>query len=90
MITLRVSLRSVLGFTIHFANTINKHRQRHKKHAGCLFTLTNSDAPLSEERVHVVDICHELAVTEGEISYVSARLSSCQHLDQSWREKQDC
>lgn len=32
----------------------------------------------------VVDICHELAVTKCEISHVSARLGSCQHLEQSW------
>lgn len=51
---------------------------------GC---LTNTDVPLGEEGVHLVDICHELAVTKGEISDVSARLSSCQHLDQSWKER---
>lgn len=52
--------------------------------------LTDTDAPLSEERVHVVDICHELAVTKGEIGYISARLSSCQHLEQSWRKRSLC
>lgn len=31
-----------------------------------------------------MDICHELAVTKCEISHVSARLGSCQHLEQSW------
>lgn len=45
--------------------------------------LTDTDLPSSEERVHVVDICHELAVTKGEIGHISARLSSCQHLEQS-------
>lgn len=49
--------------------------------------LTNTDIPLGEEGVHVVDICHELVVTKGEIGDVSARLSSCQHLDQSWRKR---
>lgn len=46
--------------------------------------LTHADVVQSEEGVHVVDICHELAVTECEISHVSARLGSCQHLEQSW------
>lgn len=31
-----------------------------------------------------MDICHELAVAEGEISHVPARLGSCQHLQQRW------
>lgn len=49
-----------------------------------VFLLTDTNVVQSEERVHVVDICHELAVTKCEISHVSARLSSCQHLEQSW------
>lgn len=40
---------------------------------------------LAEEGVHVVDICHELAVAEGEISHVPARLGSCQHLQQRFQ-----
>lgn len=46
--------------------------------------LTDAHVLLAEEGVHVVDICHELAVAEGEISHVAARLSSCQHLQQRW------
>lgn len=49
--------------------------------------LTHTDVLLTEERVHIVDICHELAVTKGEISHVSARLGSCQHLQQGWRKR---
>lgn len=49
--------------------------------------LTDTDVLLTEERVHFVDICHELAVTKGEISHISARLSSCQHLQQSWKKR---
>lgn len=52
--------------------------------------LTNSDFPLSEKSMHFVDICHELDVTKGEIGHISSRLSSCQHLEQSWRRKQLC
>lgn len=55
-----------------------------KKEKQVFLSLTNADVVQSEERVHVVDICHELAVTKCEISHVSARLSSCQHLEQSW------
>lgn len=63
-------------------------KKKCKKEAGTMVVcLTDTDLPLSEERVHVVDICHELAVTEGEISHISARLSSCQHLEQSWRKR---
>lgn len=59
-----------------------------KQPAGWVFCcLTDTDVPLTEERVHFVDICHELAVTKGEISHISTRLSSCQHLQQSWRKK---
>lgn len=64
------------------------HTAAHKQGADrAVVCLTDTDLPLSEERVHVVDICHELAVTKGEIGHISARLSSCQHLEQSWREK---
>lgn len=54
--------------------------------AGMVAVLTNTDVVLAEERVHFVDICHELAVTKSEISHISTRLSSCQHLEQSWRK----
>lgn len=46
--------------------------------------LTDAHVLLAEEGVHVVDICHELAVAKGEISHVPARLGSCQHLQQRW------
>lgn len=60
----------------------------HKQEAGmAVVCLTDADLPPSEERMHVVDICHELAVTKGEVSHISARLSSCQHLEQSWRKR---
>lgn len=49
-----------------------------------LACLTDAHVLLAEEGVHVVDICHELAVAEGEISHVAARLGSCQHLQQRW------
>lgn len=49
-----------------------------------LACLTDTHVLLAEEGVHVVDICHELAVAEGEISHVPARLGSCQHLQQCW------
>lgn len=49
-----------------------------------VFLLTDADVVQSEERVHVVDICHELLVTKCEISHIPARLGSCQHLEQSW------
>lgn len=72
-----------------------KTRQRStvacKQEAGrMLVCLTDTDLPLSEERVHVVDICHELAVTKGEIGYIPARLGSCQHLEQGWRKRSLC
>lgn len=65
------------------------HKGVHKQAAGRMVfcCLTDTDVPLTEERVHFVDICHELAVTKGEISHISTRLSSCQHLQQSWRGK---
>lgn len=58
--------------------TLNRKRTR------WLVCLTDAHVLLTEEGVHVVDICHELAVAEGEISHVPARLGSCQHLQQRW------
>lgn len=55
-----------------------------------LVFLTYTDFSLRKERVHLVDICHELAVTKSEICHISARLGSCQHLEQGWRERSRC
>lgn len=52
-----------------------------------LACLTDAHVLLAEEGVHVVDICHELAVAEGEISHVPARLGSCQQLQQRWEAR---
>lgn len=55
-----------------------------RKQTRWLVSLTDAHVLLTEEGVHVVDICHELAVAKGEISHVPARLGSCQHLQQRW------
>lgn len=54
------------------------------------YFLTNTDIPLSEKRVHVVNICHEFLVTKGEVGHVASRLGSCQHLNQSCGRRNLC
>lgn len=49
---------------------------------GLSLRLTNGDFVVGEEGVHLVDVLHQLGVSEGEVRHVPARLGCSHQLDQ--------
>lgn len=49
---------------------------------GLSWKLTDGDFVLGEEGVHLVDVLHELGVSEREVRHVPARLGRSHQLDQ--------